>query len=219
MKEYRYVAFAVLFAGCAPQLEEPAVIPAPRTWDVDDYRAPQDAVMSEGSDALVWGRYPVGDRAWVITDRMIRVPADRWTDFGNLESRLAHFMSVVDVWAGLPEVGDEIMTRVAIWPRSMRVTAKDSATVSLATAWVPLRSVEQEVRCDPVFQLLEPEVRLSAEVTHGDHEIVVRSFMEFRYAYSCEGNAKTQDRLRGVSPDVLMALRAANRRGVAVPLR
>lgn len=212
------ILIGLALVGCTGRANLDPGVPSPRTWDEADFRAPEEAEVAEGVNAIPWERYLDDGEVWQ-EERGIAVPVHRWRAIGDAYSAVRLYIDAEDVWEGIGDEGENVAVRESIWPTGGNIIRRTEDAVELATEWVGASGFSGEVRCAARSDAAEARVRLFARVVRDLNEAEIALFAQADDGSACEVNERMMDRVRTFSIDVVMKLRAARRRGVAIPFR
>lgn len=216
----------LLSSGCAtaPVADEPipetTEVP-PRTWDQRDLDAPRRSpayVPADSASPLPWGPYPGSNQGLGRRSAFVR-PSPDWRAVDELGEPIRVLADPARILEGVPGRGRRLAIRRSLWPLDGVVLEHGTQRVVLATEWVPVSRLQEEIRCAPPRSGADAWVRLYAVVLPTDFGAEVTPHVEVSGAEGCVADERFKDRLRGFTVDLYAAIRAAARSVVPVPLR
>lgn len=197
-------------AACQPPVQR-SVPPAPRVWSAADLAAPAHARPAAAPPVDASGAY----RSAAPESPVFLYPGERTVpvEVGEAGTGATLPGAAERFFRGLGFRSGEV--RIRAWPSPAYPVAADSGRVTVATVWVPLSAVRQEIRCETPGG----EARLVGHFVGHGSALVLTSGFEFRGAEGCAGTEAARDRLRALDVDLLRHARETARLAVPVPFR
>lgn len=194
----------------------------PRTWDESDLLAPRGAppyLPTDSISPLPWGEYPSEDALVRRAVPGFALAPLVWRPVTEIGEPLYFYLSARRAMAGIPRPGQSMTVRRAVWPFDAQVLARDSASAVVASAWLPVGDAPDEVRCTLADAGAPASVRVVARLRLQGTRVEILPSVEATGAVYCAGTDQLEDRVRGYTADVFMALRSAARSVTPIPIR